>query len=35
YSWETLYTMGANYDEMWQEYLSELEAAGKERKAGS
>ncbi|OOZ40474.1 gamma-butyrobetaine hydroxylase-like domain-containing protein [Solemya elarraichensis gill symbiont] len=35
YSWETLYTMGANYDEMWQAYLSELEAAGKERKADS
>ena len=35
YSWETLYTMGSNYDEMWQSYLSELEAAGKERKADS
>jgi DUF971 family protein len=35
YSWETLYTMGANYDEMWQEYLSELEVAGKERKTDS
>jgi len=33
YSWSTLYTLGASYDELWQEYLDRLKAAGKERKA--
>ncbi len=32
YSWETLYTMGANYDGLWQEYLDRLKAAGHQRK---
>ena len=32
YSWETLHTLGANYDGLWQEYLDRLKAAGKERK---
>lgn len=32
YSWETLYTMGENYDALWQEYLDRLEKAGKQRK---
>ncbi|WP_455199913.1 gamma-butyrobetaine hydroxylase-like domain-containing protein [Kaarinaea lacus] len=32
YSWETLYTMGANYEGLWQEYLDRLEAAGHKRK---
>ncbi|WP_455366002.1 gamma-butyrobetaine hydroxylase-like domain-containing protein [Kaarinaea lacus] len=32
YSWETLYTLGENYDGLWQEYLERLKAAGHERK---
>lgn len=32
YSWETLYTMGTNYDGLWQEYLDRLKAAGHQRK---
>ena len=32
YSWETLYTMGSNYDGLWQEYLDRLKAAGHQRK---
>ena len=32
YSWETLYTLGANYDALWQEYLDRLKKAGHERK---
>lgn len=32
YSWETLYTLGANYDALWQEYLERLKQAGHERK---
>ena len=33
YSWETLYTMGSNYEELWQEYLDRLKAAGHQRKS--
>ena len=32
YSWETLYTLGANQDALWQEYLERLEKAGHQRK---
>jgi DUF971 family protein len=32
YSWETLYNLGKHYDELWAEYLQELEAAGVQRK---
>lgn len=32
YSWDTLYQLGANYTENWQDYLGRLEAAGKKRK---
>jgi len=32
YSWETLYTLGKNYDKNWQDYLKRLEAAGRPRK---
>ncbi|WP_455221732.1 gamma-butyrobetaine hydroxylase-like domain-containing protein [Kaarinaea lacus] len=32
YSWETLYTLGANYDALWQEYLERLKEAGHQRK---
>lgn len=35
YSWETLYSLGANYDEFWQEYLDRLKQAGKQRKPGA
>ena len=35
YSWETLYKMGANYEEMWNQYLRELEEAGHQRKEPS
>lgn len=31
YSWDTLYNLGKNYDELWQNYLDRLKAAGKER----
>lgn len=31
YSWETLYNLGANHDELWQKYLDRLKEAGKER----
>ncbi|MGD8567039.1 MAG: DUF971 domain-containing protein [Gammaproteobacteria bacterium] len=33
YSWETLYTLGENYDALWQEYLDRLKAAGHKRKS--
>ena len=33
YSWETLYQLGENYDELWQEYLQRLEKAGHKRKS--
>lgn len=32
YSWETLYNLGKNYDQYWQQYLDELEEAGYEHK---
>lgn len=32
YSWETLYTLGTNYDALWQEYLDRLKQAGHQRK---
>ncbi|MBI3774147.1 MAG: DUF971 domain-containing protein [Gammaproteobacteria bacterium] len=32
YSWETLYNLGKHHDELWQEYLKQLEKAGKKRK---
>ena len=32
YSWETLYQLGANYEQNWQDYLDLLEAAGVKRK---
>lgn len=33
YSWETLYTLGENYDALWQEYLGRLKEAGHQRKS--
>jgi len=33
YSWDTLHMLGANYEELWQEYLDRLKEAGKERKS--
>ena len=33
YSWETLYMMGSNYEDLWQEYLENLKAAGHQRKS--
>lgn len=35
YSWDTLYSLGSNYDEFWQKYLARLKQAGKERKPGA
>ena len=32
YSWETLYNLGQNYDQYWQQYLNELEEVGYSRK---
>ena len=32
YSWETLYNLGKHYDDLWQQYLNELEEAGYTRK---
>ena len=32
YSWDTLYNLGKNYDEIWADYLKKLEAAGHKRK---
>ena len=31
YSWETLYDLGVNYEVWWQDYLTRLEAAGRQR----
>jgi len=31
-SWETLYNLGKHYDDLWQQYLGELEEAGYKRK---
>ena len=32
YSWETLYRLGAEHEQNWQQYLAELKAAGHTRK---
>ncbi|HSH30585.1 MAG TPA: DUF971 domain-containing protein [Thiohalobacter sp.] len=32
YSWDTLYDLGRNYDQYWQEYLQRLEAVGHKRR---
>ena len=32
YSWETLYNLGKHFEELWQQYLGELEEAGYKRK---
>jgi DUF971 family protein len=31
YSWDYLYELGVNHDELWAEYLEQLEAAGASR----
>jgi DUF971 family protein len=33
YAWDYLYHLGANQDELWQQYLGRLEAAGADRNA--
>jgi DUF971 family protein len=33
YSWDLLHDFGVHYDEMWQAYLTRLEAAGATREA--
>ena len=33
YSWDYLYELGANHEEMWRGYLKRLEAAGARREA--
>lgn len=33
YAWDTLYDLGVNYQQNWQNYLERLKAAGHERKA--
>ena len=35
YAWDTLYSLGRNYAELWAQYLNELEAAGHKRKQPS
>jgi DUF971 family protein len=32
YSWDTLYVLGSNQEEMWAKYLGRLEKAGHKRK---
>jgi len=32
YSWETLYNLGKNFDDLWDSYLDELKEAGYTRK---
>ncbi len=32
YSWETLYNLGKHFDELWAQYLEELQEAGYQRK---
>ena len=32
YSWQTLYDLGRNYEEYWQDYLRRLEEAGHQRR---
>lgn len=34
YSWETLYVLGKNKEELWADYLSRLDEAGHTRKQG-
>jgi len=34
YTWEHLYRLGTNRDELWRQYLKRLEAAGASRDAG-
>lgn len=31
YSWDLLYSLGVNYDQLWADYLEKLEAAGANR----
>jgi DUF971 family protein len=33
YSWDYLYRLGENYEQMWLDYLGKLEMAGHKRKA--
>ncbi|MEO5346506.1 MAG: DUF971 domain-containing protein [Magnetococcus sp. YQC-9] len=33
FSWETLFELGVHQEEIWQEYLNALQAAGKRRKS--
>ena len=35
YSWERLFWLGTNRDELWRQYLERLEAAGASRDAGA
>lgn len=35
YSWDELWTLGRNKDELWRRYLERLAAAGHKRAAGS
>lgn len=35
YSWDYLYELGANKDELWREYLARLAAAGASREPGA
>lgn len=35
YSWDELYRLGANYEQLWNDYLARLEAAGHKRSAAS
>jgi len=35
YSWDYLYELGENYEEMWQRYLARLEAAGAARETAA
>ena len=35
YSWETLYKLGSNYEELWADYLNRLEKAGHTHKPAS
>ncbi|MFZ5511414.1 MAG: gamma-butyrobetaine hydroxylase-like domain-containing protein [Pseudomonadota bacterium] len=35
YSWDYLYSLGLHHDELWQDYLEKLEAAGASREPGA
>lgn len=35
YSWETLYDLGSNQEQLWKDYLARLEEAGHKRKTVS